>query len=131
MPDNQFDSEIASLKRVQGEVCSAANRLVWRAAMQRRMVRIAGLLRTLPSLVVSRGVVRSKGPAGWLVTAVDSAGGTEAVLEVVTRTTGRTVEELAAPIPIRIIRADLVALPRLEELILAGTVTADSGPPTA
>jgi hypothetical protein len=123
MSDHHLDAEIAALRRLQGRVMSATNRLVWRRAQQRRAIRIATLVRMLPTLVIPRGFRRSRSNVGWLGTTTDDSGRLERVLEVVTRTCPRTLEDLSGAIPVRIFDTEKVAMARVEELTMAGRIT--------
>ena len=125
MSDQALDAELAALKRVQRQVVSAANRRAWRAAVQHRTVRIAGILRTLPSILVSPTYARTRTSGGWSVSTVGDQGVSELVLEVVTRGAVRTIEDLTGPVRVRVLLQDQVALARLQELVHAGTVTVE------
>jgi hypothetical protein len=117
------DPELKTLRRVLSRTRSTANAIAWQAAVQRRTSRIAGILRSLPNLVLGPIVNRAKGPGGWLVTVPDADGRDQLALEVVTRAMAHTVEQLVEPIPIRVHRREFVNLPRLQQLQQAGSVT--------
>jgi hypothetical protein len=97
--------------------------MVWRAAVQRRTARIAGILRSLPKLIVAPGVDRMKGPKAWLITATSIDGVSQVVLELLTGTTGHTVADLGVPIPVRVRHRDLVDVTRLDQLLRNGSLT--------
>ena len=124
-PDPCFDREIGALRQTVSRTRSAANRILWRHAMQRRSTAIARILRTLSILIVAPGVGRAKAPNGWIVTAMGVDGGSQVLLEVMTATTGHTIAELGMPIPIRVHRRELVNLPLLQQLQQAGSVTVE------
>jgi hypothetical protein len=117
------DGELQVLRHLLTRVRSSANKVAWQRAMQGRMARVAGLLRSVTTMVLPPTVNRTKGPDSWLVTASDADGVDRLVLEVVTRAAARTVDQLAEPIPIRVHRAELVSLSALDELQRAGNVT--------
>jgi hypothetical protein len=117
--------ELKAVRRVLSRTRSAANTIVWGAAMQRRSSRIAGILRSLPNLVLGPIVNRTKGPGAWLVTVQDADGREQLALRVVTHGAAQTVEQLAEPIPIRVHRRELVNLPRLQQLLRNGSVTVE------
>jgi hypothetical protein len=116
------DSELQVLRHLVTRVRSSATKVAWRRAMQRRTARIAGLLRSLATIVLAPTVNRTKAPGSWLVTASDVDGVDRLVLELVTRAAARTVDQLGAPIPIRVHRADLVDRFGLENLQQNGSV---------
>jgi hypothetical protein len=90
--------------------------------MQSRTSRVAGLLRSLVTLVLTPTVTRTKGAAGWLITAIGSEDVSHTALEIVTRVAARTLKEFADPIVVRVHRRDLVDLARLRKLELTGKV---------
>jgi hypothetical protein len=117
------NGELKVLRRIVSRTRSVANKVTWRAAVQRRTSRIAGIVRSLPSFVLAPIVSRAKGPEGWLVIVADIDGEDRPALEIVIRTAGRTVESLADPVTVRIHRPDLVDIRRLKELEQDGKVT--------
>lgn len=123
MPDPLLDPELAALRRLVSRTRSSANKMVWRAAVQRRTARIAGILRSLPKLIVAPGVDRMKGPKAWLITATSIDGVSQVVLELLTGTTGHTVADLGVPIPVRVRHRDLVDVTRLDQLLRNGSLT--------
>jgi hypothetical protein len=123
MPDRLLDPELSALRRLISRTRSAANKLTWQAAVQRRTTRIASVIRSLPNLLLVPIVNRAKGPEGWLVTVADVDGIDRLAVEIVTHVAARTVDELNDPIVVRVHRRDLVNIPRLEKLALTGKVT--------
>jgi hypothetical protein len=117
------DAELKVLRRLVSRTRSATNKIAWRAGVQRRTSRIAGILRSLPNLVLVPIVSRSKGPEAWFVTVADIDGGDRLAVEIVTRAATGTVEGLAEPIPVRVHRRDLVDVDRLERLQRTGKVS--------
>ena len=99
-----LDDELVDLKRLRRRICSAANRTMWRAALQRRAVNIAALMRTLPALVVPTEFSRVRTPDGWLVTVAGANGVATAVLEIVTRVGTRTFEQVRA-VPVALVHS--------------------------
>jgi hypothetical protein len=99
-----------------------ANKIAWRAGVQRRTSRIAGVVRSLPTLLRVPIVSRARGREGWLVSVAAVDGADCLALEIVTRVAARTAEELADPIVVRVHRQDLVDMPQLEKLALTGKV---------
>ncbi len=117
-----LDDELADLKRLRRRICSAANRTMWRAALQRRAVNIAALMRNLPALVVPAEFTRVRTPDGWLVTVAGADGLPTAVLEIVTRVGTRTLEQVRAVPVARVHLPEMVALEKLDDLERRGTV---------
>ncbi len=71
----------------------------------------------MPGLLGRRDFRRAKIDGAWIV-ALDEVD----VLAVVVRTPGRTIRQLLAPLPVRILRPELVARDRLAELARRGLV---------
>jgi hypothetical protein len=121
--DPHLDAELGALRRTLSKTRSAANRMVWRAATQRRSSAIARLLRVLPRLVLAPTVDRTKGPTGWFITATGIDGASQLVLEIMSATAARTIEQLAEPIRVQVHHSELVDIVRLERLRHDGNVT--------
>jgi hypothetical protein len=117
MSEHLPSPELAVLHRLVSRARSAASGVLWRQAGQRRATRTATLIRLLPRVVPGRRVARSKVALGWVISTEPSV----AVLTVGVRA-GRTVEELTAPVPVRVHRPDLVDLDLLARLHAAGLV---------
>jgi hypothetical protein len=129
--DALLDAELGALRRTLSRTRSVTNRVVWREAMQKRSTRIARVLRLLPRLVLAPTVDRTKGSTGWLITVTGIDGMSQAVIEVLTITTARTIEELSEPISVQVHRRDLVDVAGIEELQHDETLTVvftESGP---
>jgi hypothetical protein len=122
MADHALDAEIAALRRMQKRVLSVAHSMSWRLAGQRRRSRIGTVVRLLPSIVTAPSFARTKGPTGWLVSMPESES-SAVVLEIVTRSAGRTVEQLNEPVHVRVLRHDKVVMARLQELAASGSIT--------
>jgi hypothetical protein len=114
-----LDHELATLRHLVSRTRSAASRLLWRAATQKRTIRIATLVRLLPRIVPDRRISRSKVDGAWLVT-IEHAAASIRVMSIQTRTPGRRVEDLTAPISVRIHSPDFVDLTLLEQLEATG-----------
>ncbi len=115
-----FDSELEALRRVTTRISRAANVRAWACAKSLRGSRIARLVRLLPLTVIGVDVRRVRSETGWLLE--DRAAGS-AIIQIVTRTRGRTLADLAAPIPVIIMREDLVDAARLHSLVPDRTAT--------
>lgn len=130
--DYYFDSELAALKRATTNACSAAARLVWRAAMQRRTRRIRTILETVPELVPSAPTRQVKRPGVWDVVVDGTSDAPITVMTLHIHTPGRSLEELAMPIPVQVHQEERVDAGRLRQLERAGVVqvvpAARSGP---
>lgn len=113
------------MKHVQRKLCSAANRMTWRAALQRRAVQIAAVTRTLPSIIAPKLFTRSRAPNGWVVRVPQEGRTPTTVLDIVTRISTRTFDEVRARPVIRVHRSDLVSMARLQELALSGMVNVE------
>ena len=117
------DAELKVLRRLVSRTCSMANKIAWRAGVQRRTSRIAGIVRSLPTLLRVPIVSRARGPEGWLVTVADIDGADRLAVEIVTRAAARTIQGLEEPIPVRVHRRDLVDLARLARLQQSGKIS--------
>jgi hypothetical protein len=120
------DAELKVLRRLVSRTRSATNKIAWRAGVQRRTSRIAGVVRSLPTLLRVPIVSRARGREGWLVSVAAVDGADCLALEIVTRVAARTAEELADPIVVRVHRRDLVDLARLERLQQSGKISVES-----
>jgi hypothetical protein len=122
MADHDLDAEVAALRRVQKRVLSVAHRMTWRIAGQRWRSRIGTVVRLLPSIVIAPSFTRTKGPTGWLVQMAEGED-SGVILEIVTRSALRTVEQLNEPVAVRVLRHDKVVTARLLELASSGSIT--------
>ena len=111
-----IDLELVALRQLSSKLTSAASMVTWRSFTQRRMARIAGVLRTLARTIIGTNVSSERVAGSWVFTAMTDSGPVT-VAEVVTSTPGRTLDDLAAPILVRVRRPDLLdplGLGRLE-----------------
>lgn len=119
--DTPLNAELAVLKRLSTSIRSVGSRLLWRAAMQKRTTRFASVLRMTKRLVPGESATRRKIRGAWLIEA-QRPGGAVLVLTVVTRTSGRTLEDLNAPVVICVSRRDLANVPVLGQLESKGII---------
>ncbi len=107
--------EIASLRRALTATGREVRRTTWREAVQARTTRIARVLRVAARAVRGRGQ-RVRDGRGWVLNAVAGVGEVAAVLQVITRVATRSLEDLGAPVPVVVVRRDLVDLAVLDAL---------------
>ena len=126
-PDLLIDLELSALRRLSSLARREAARETWRAAMQVRTSRIAGLLRAMPRLLQARDVGRIKVEGRWMITGTDLVGERHVVVEVTTRCAGRSLLDLSAPLVTRVHRQDLVHMTRIEDVEQSGLVVLERG----
>jgi hypothetical protein len=117
MDANEFNRELGLLRQAVSRAEAATRRTRWRLAMQARSTRVARVLRYALVAVRAPGATRTKAHGKWTI-AVDG----DAVLTITTRTLGRSLEDLAAPLTVHVLRDDLVARHLLDELALDGSI---------
>jgi hypothetical protein len=125
--ETPLNAELAALKRLSTSIRSVGSRLLWRTAMQKRTTRFASVLRMTKRLVPNESVTRKKIRGAWLIEA-QRPEGTVLVLTVVTRTSGRTLEALEAPVVVYVSRRDLANVAVLEQLASKGTIKVVDSP---
>lgn len=106
--------ELQTLRRLTKKARSALTRLAWRAAFHRRVVRIATLLRMLPTLVPETQPTRTKSSVGW-----DILANGDVVIRLESFTRGRTLTDLEAPVGVRVLQpaqVNITPLLRLQAL---------------
>jgi hypothetical protein len=121
MRQTHVDLELGVLRRLTSRAQSAASRMTWRRAMQGRSTRTATIIRLLPRIVPGRTVSRAKSDGAWII-CTELARSTTPVLVIGTRTPGRTIEDLLAPILVRVRLPDVVDVALLQKLEAQGLV---------
>jgi hypothetical protein len=96
------------------------NALFFRSCLM-RTTRFASVLRMTKRLVPGESATRRKIRGAWLIEA-QRPGGAVLVLTVVTRTSGRTLEDLNAPVVICVSRRDLANVAVLGQLESKGII---------
>lgn len=119
--------ELAALRRLLTSSRRAVHRTTWRRAVQARTTTIARVLRVaMCALRAPGGRVRDE--RGWLVYVNVDGVGTVPALRVVTRVSTHSLGDLARPIPVLVIRPELVDLEVLRmvggAIVLAATKVA-------
>ncbi len=117
-----LDGELGVLRQLTARLRSVSSRLAWKSAMQQRTTRIIRVLRIATRAVCASGVQRRKANGKWWITLVDDTGAICRVIELDTRTAGRTLQELASPVLVRVHRPDIVMIEQLKELEEEGLV---------
>ena len=101
--DTAADQELARVKRLASRAERSMKSRRWRRAMQRRAARVSAVVRALPALILADRFTVSKTSGAWTVT-VDG----ETVVVISTKTPARSLEEIDAPLPMRVVRFELV-----------------------
>ena len=101
--DTAADQELARLKQMTSRAESAVKSTQWRSAMRRRASRISAIVRSIPALLLTDTFAVSKASGTWTVTVEG-----EPAIVISTRTSARSLEEVNAPIPVRVLRFELV-----------------------
>ena len=122
MPGHELHAELRALKRFKRRLVTAANRQLWRDAVQRRATRISALVRRLVSLTTREGAVRLRATDGWVVVVADEQGVRCDVFRLVTRNGARTLDQIEEAIPLHVLAPDLVKMDQLEQLGSSGAV---------
>jgi hypothetical protein len=117
MDANAFNRELGLLRQAVSRAEAATRRTRWRLAMQARSTRVSRVLRCAVVAVCAPGATRTKAGGTWTIAVAG-----DAVLTVTTRTPGRSIEDLAAPLLVRVLRDDLVERRLLDELALDGSI---------
>jgi hypothetical protein len=125
--DTPLNAELVALKRLSTSVRSVGSRLLWRAAMQKRTTRFASVLRMTKRLVPGESATRRKIRGAWLIE-IPRPFDPVLVMTVVTRTRGRTLEDLEAPILTYVSRRDLANVAVLEQLESRGIIKVVDSP---
>jgi hypothetical protein len=120
MPAHELHPEIRAVKQLQRRLITISNQVLWRQSVRKRATMISIVLRRLLSLVSAEGAERSRTAAGWGVSVVDDRGARHAALELVTYTKAHTFDDLAQPLPLRVLAPSLVVRDRVDELAMTG-----------
>src|SRR5581483_11633078 len=117
------ETELGIIRHVTRRLRSINARATWLSAMQARSTRIAQVLRMLRGSVIGSSIQRRKTAGAWHLVAdgVD-------VLVVHVRTSGRTLEDLAAPLCLEVCAPDRTNLDRLRDLVSHGLVVLQEDP---
>jgi hypothetical protein len=114
-----LEPDLVAVRRLALGLEEGAYRLVWRAASQRRAIRIASILRRLPRAVRVRHL-RERSRDGWIVLVVGEE--RHAVLTVATRRPTRTLADLGEPVAVTVHDAACVDLDVLDAMQARGLV---------
>jgi len=122
MPGHELHAELRALKQLERRLVTAANRRLWREAVQRRATRISAVARRLASLTTREGAVRLRTIDGWVAVVVDEEGVRCEALRLVTRNGARKLCQVDEALPLQVVAPDLVRMDHLEQLASSGAV---------
>jgi hypothetical protein len=115
------DFELATLRRSLSWIHSQALRLQWRAHMRERTTRISVVLHRVRQAIALSSAYRQKTEAGWVFYALPEDHDTPLAV-VQTKTPGRSLDDLRAPIGVIVYVPEHIDVRRLQDDERAGRI---------
>ena len=127
--NTELDADLANLKRLTKRARSSAARAVWRAWMLERSTRVAFVLGIAMNAVkLLRDARRVRVPEGWSISVRFFV---NPIMTVASHTAARTIEQLQAPLLVRVHRPDDLDMETMRLLEEDGLVRLEIDPEPA